>query len=333
MIQKENSFGTFDQEINTFFKDAHHFASLINTCLYQGQEIVKPENLMLVDPKIQTYTRDVLMLWNGRYGSYYLGIENQLVENYPMPYRILQYDCLVYKDQMDALEKEHRKKKDLRSSEEFLSGIKASDRLIPCITIVIYYGTRPWQTNFCMKDMFDVKDVEHLNEYKMNLIEVHSDTHRYKDKELDLVFSITRDILNGNFKTIKEKYKQSIPKQVALVIASMAKDEELYQQIKEEEKEVIVMCESLDRMREEARAEGMILGRRDGLIQGKTEGIQIGRIQGESEGLQKGRIQGKEEGVLTVLKSLLKKGISDSYILEITGVSSELLMKAKQGLN
>ena len=62
MIQKENSFGTFDQEINTFFKDAHHFACLINTCLYQGQEIVKPKDLMLVDPKIQAYTRDVLML-------------------------------------------------------------------------------------------------------------------------------------------------------------------------------------------------------------------------------------------------------------------------------
>ena len=73
------------------------------------------------------------------------------------------------------------------------------------------------------------------------------------------------------------------------------------------------MCESLDRMREEARAEGKILG--------------------EAKGLQKGRIQGKEEGVLIVLKSLLKKGISDSYILEITGVSSELLIKAKQSLN
>ena len=111
MIQKENSYGTFDQEINTFFKDAHHFASLINTCLYQGQDVVKPQDLMLADPKIQACTRDVLMLWNGRYGSYYLGIENQLIENYPMPYRILQYDCLVYKDQMDVLEKEHRKKR------------------------------------------------------------------------------------------------------------------------------------------------------------------------------------------------------------------------------
>ena len=156
-----------------------------------------------------------------------------------------------------------------------------------------------------MKDMFDVKDVEHLNEYKMNLIEVHSDTHRYKDKELDLVFSMTRDILNANFNTIRNKYKQGIPKQVALVIASMAKDEELYQQIKEEEKEVIVMCESLDRMREEARSQGKILG--------KTEG--------------------REDGILMILKNLLRKGISDSYILEITGVSSELLMKAKQSLN
>ena len=160
-----------------------------------------------------------------------------------------------------------------------------------------------------MKDMFDVKDVEHLNEYKMNLIEVHSDTHRYKDKELDLVFSMTRDILNANFNTIRNKYKQGIPKQVALVIASMAKDEELYQQIKEEEKEVIVMCESLDRMREEAKAEGMILGRRDGLI------------------------QGEEKAELRILTNLLKKGISDSYILEITGVSSELLMKAKQSIH
>ena len=168
---------------------------------------------------------------------------------------------------------------------------------------------KPWQTNFSMKDMFDVKDMSSLIDFKMNLIEVHSDTHRYKDKELNLVFSMTRDILNANFNTIRNKYKQGIPKQVALVIASMAKDEELYQQIKEEEKEVIVMCESLDRMREEARAEGMILGRRDGLI------------------------QGEEKAELRILTNLLKKGISDSYILEITGVSSELLMKAKQSIH
>ena len=322
---KNNSFATFDQEINAFFKDRDHFSCLLNTCLYQGQDIIKPEELTVVDPKIQAYTRDVLMLWNGRYGSYYLGVENQLVENYPMPYRILNYDCLIYKDQIKNLEKQHTKRKDLKSSEEFLSGIIASDKLIPCITIVIYYGSKPWQTNFSMKDMFDVKDVAHLNEYKMNLLEVHNDTHQYKDNELNLVFSITREILNGNFLVIKEKYKQSIPKQVALVIASMAKDEDLYQQIKEEEKEVVVMCESLDRMREEAKLEGRILG--------MAEGMQKGKIQGKEEGIKIGIIQGEEIAELRILTNLLKKGIPDSYILEITGVSSELLLKAKQTMN
>ena len=78
-------------------------------------------------------------------------------------------------------------------------------------------------------------------------------------------------------------------------------------------KEVIVMCESLDRMREEASNKGFIKGK----TQGKTKGIQIG----------------KEDGILMILTNLLKKGISDSYILEITGVSSELLIKAKQSLN
>ena len=73
------------------------------------------------------------------------------------------------------------------------------------------------------------------------------------------------------------------------------------------------MCESLDRMREEARAEG--------------------KIQGEAKGLEKGRIQGEEKAELRILTNLLKKGISDSYILEITGVSSELLMKAKQAIH
>ena len=326
-------YGTFDQEINDFFHDPLHVSSLFNTCLYQGKDIIKPEELTVTNPKIKAYTRDVLMIWDGIYGIYYLGIENQWIENYPMPYRILQYDYLVYTSQIKKIEKEHAQKKDLKSSEEFLSKIKASDKLIPCITIVIYYGSKPWQTNFSMKDLFDVKDEHHVIDFKMNLIEVHNDTHRYKDKELDLVFSMTREILHGNFTKIKETYKQSIPKQVALVIASMAKDENLYQQIKEEEKEVIVMCESLDRMREEAKSAGKILGMAEGMQKGKMEGLAEGMQKGKIQGVTEGMKKGKEEGILTILKSLLNKELSDSYILEITGVSSELLLKAKQALN
>ena len=51
------------------------------------------------------------------------------------------------------------------------------------------------------------------------------------------------------------------------------------------------------------------------------------------EARAEGKIQGEEKAELRILTNLLKKGISDSYILEITGVSSELLMKAKQSIH
>ena len=89
------------------------------------------------------------------------------------------------------------------------------------------------------------------------------------------------------------------------------------------------MCESLDRMREEYGTKRY--------LQGEAEGLQKGRIQGEEtvelKILTNLLKKGKEEGILTILKSLLNKELSDSYILEITGVSSELLLKAKQALN
>ena len=93
------------------------------------------------------------------------------------------------------------------------------------------------------------------------------------------------------------------------------------------------MCESLDRMREEAKSAGKILGMAEGMQKGKMEGLAEGMQKGKIQGVTEGMKKGKEEGILTILKSLLNKELSDSYILEITGVSSELLLKAKQALN
>ena len=55
------------------------------------------------------------------------------------------------------------------------------------------------------------------------------DAIRFADQLLD--WQNVPSLPMPDFTKIKETYKQSIPKQVALVIASMAKDENLYQQI------------------------------------------------------------------------------------------------------
>lgn len=45
------------------------------------------------------------MRWDSAYGTYYLGIKNQLNEDYSIPFRVLRYDFFWYQKQMDALAK------------------------------------------------------------------------------------------------------------------------------------------------------------------------------------------------------------------------------------
>jgi hypothetical protein len=44
------------------------------------------------------------------------------------------------------------------TSEEFLSGFRKEDRLIPIITAVIYVGAEPWTGPRCLFDMMDIDD-------------------------------------------------------------------------------------------------------------------------------------------------------------------------------
>ena len=70
----------------------------------------------------------------------YLAIENQLVEDLTMPYRKAMYDMKSYESQIRRLKRNHRETRDLEDPLETISRIKKEDRLIPCITFVIYYG-------------------------------------------------------------------------------------------------------------------------------------------------------------------------------------------------
>lgn len=59
------------------------------------------------------------------------------------------------------------------TSEEFLSGFRKTDRLIPIITAVIYVGSDPWDGPKSLFDMMDIPDkrlIPFLNDYKLNII-------------------------------------------------------------------------------------------------------------------------------------------------------------------
>lgn len=77
---------------------------------------------------------------------------------------------LNYAKQVEAARKKH--KNDKMSKAEFLSGWSKYDKLIPVITLTVYYGTDEWDGALKLHDMFD----DNIDKDILNLIpnyEVH----------------------------------------------------------------------------------------------------------------------------------------------------------------
>ena len=62
-----------------------------------------------------------------------------------MPARCMEYDALDYAGQLRKKRLRHRKKKDLKGSTQFLSGLTPEEKLDPVVTLVFYHGKKKWE--------------------------------------------------------------------------------------------------------------------------------------------------------------------------------------------
>jgi predicted transposase/invertase (TIGR01784 family) len=74
---------------------------------------------------------------------------------------------------------------------------------------------------------------------------------------------------------------------------------------------------------EKAKTEGLQQGIQEGLQQGIQEGLQQGIQEGLEKGLEKGLEQGKLQEKIVIAKNAIKKGLDNSVIAELTGLSLE----------
>ena len=177
---------------STIFADAFHFL------LYKGEPVIRPENLSALDPTetgiirftndegkqeqiktIQKY-RDLLkaaVIMTDENTTYLiLGIENQNLVHYAMPVRNGLYDFLQYDSQIRQIAQKRRMQKDWNNIEsgEYLSGFRKEDRLIPVITLVIYFQPTPWDGPITLSQMFREYPPQirkYMADYRINLIE------------------------------------------------------------------------------------------------------------------------------------------------------------------
>lgn len=183
--------GRKDTITKEYMSKPQYFADAFNSSVFKGKQVVKPDKLFLEEmdttemgiiitedaKDIVQKVRDVLkksvIMNDGKTAYLLLGIENQSDVHYAMPVKNLIYDALNYGQQVNRIASMHKEKKDLRDS-EFLSGFAKEDKLMPVITLTVYFGSDDWDAPRCLKDMFP-KDtskevLEEVDDYKLHLI-------------------------------------------------------------------------------------------------------------------------------------------------------------------
>ena len=186
-----------------YMSDNAIFADAFNFLLYDGEPVIKPEKLREADTTeialpygnnarltVQKY-RDVKKIWaakeDGKAVYILLGDELQSKVHYAMPVKDMLYDAIDYSKQVEDARRSYQKSKDddgefsfengdLRirlTGEEFLSGFRKTDRLMPVITATIYFGPDEWDGPLSLHEMMNVPDKRLLRaipNYWINLI-------------------------------------------------------------------------------------------------------------------------------------------------------------------
>ncbi|MDO4982474.1 MAG: Rpn family recombination-promoting nuclease/putative transposase [Eubacteriales bacterium] len=284
--------GKADVLTKQYMQDAAVFADAFNLLLYDGKQIIRPEQLHAIDTaemaslygdskesaQIQVY-RDVLKyvtaMEDGKLAYLILGIENQSKIHYAMPVRNMLYDALQYNSQIREAAKKHRKgkKAEALTNDEYLSGFTLRDKLLPVITLVVYFGSKPWDAPRSLFDMLSVEDADILSyvaDYKLNLLEplAMSDGDIAKLKtDLKNVFYYIK------YSRDKEKLCEIVNRDESFRELRRGTVEMLNEvtnsklRISEKE-ETVDMCKAIEDIRNDGRAEGRVEGRAEGRILG-----------------------------------------------------------------
>ena len=323
-----------------YIDDPEVFADVFNYLLHGGKKIIEPENLRPLDTTIVAtpYGTDGAVLPVKRVrdnlkcltamedeNSAYLllGIENQSEIHYSMPVRDMLYDSLQYVKQVEEAIRSRKKQRgetdksgEKVTTGEYLSGFHKDDKLIPVITLVIYFGSKKWDAPKRLHEMLAVQDEKILSfvpDYKINLIA----PAEMSEKKIKRLSTDLREVMiaikyEKNIRKLFEHVNhdprfKDISRQAAQVINVM-----LGAKLKiNQEEERCDMKESLKEWEERTRREG----RKEGVEIGRKDGVEIGR---------------QKEIISMAIRLLKQNKLSHVEIAEVSGLSVEEVERLDQ---
>ena len=273
--------GTKDSKAKEYLSDNMRFSEICNYVLFDGEKVIKPEDLkecdttevlsvfgidkkQIVKQKWRDLLKSVSVKHTGQMYVILIGAEAQTDIHYAMPVKTMIYDALNYGEQVNEAKKRHRKNKDYRSSDEFLSGFTLDDKLTPVITITLYLGTTQWDGPRSLAEMMpqmDERILPFINDYRINLLNPLEITDFSKfETGLRPLFELLKNASDeeklNELITKDETFTKVDVETVAAINLFVGTD------IKYDEKEEVVnMCKAWDDHKKRGIQEGMKQGR------------------------------------------------------------------------
>ena len=250
---------------------------MFNAYLHGGKQIIKAEELEELDTdesgiiEIDNVkesikgARDVIKIAKRYHGIEYaiLAIENQEGIHYGMPVRVMGYDYYTYNKQYQDRRTYYKQNNIKLVENEFISGIRKTDRFLPVVTLVLYYGEEDWDGPTSLHDMLDIPEEikKYINDYQLNIIQVKDNNlqlHNQNNKDLFEIMSIIYDIKKSREERRETLWKyeegRKISESVVDVIAATTNIKIKYNKVGERN-----VCTLWDEVREEGALKTLIL--------------------------------------------------------------------------
>lgn len=182
--------GKKDIGLKSYLSEKRRFADLFNCTLMEGEQVIDskmleaaPISMPISDENgFMERLNDISMKYAYKGSSLALiMLENQEITDYAMPFRVMLQQALSYDSQLKEI-KSRNKGKELHDSSEFISKVKKTDKILPVVILVAYWGEDEWNGAESIHDMMDFRPLteslrQFVPDYRINFV----DMKKYRD--------------------------------------------------------------------------------------------------------------------------------------------------------
>lgn len=235
--------GKCDIILSQYFEDDCRYADLINGFVFEGRQVVDEKDIIDRNPVITGFLGKVK-------GCIPIQKYRDAVRK------------IVFGMNFIVLGLEH----------PFLGGITKEDRFKAVVTIVLYYGSEPWQGARTLYDLLDLDSVpdkvkDLLNDYRIHILEVRriQELDRYQTDLREAFGFIQKSgdkaaVINFAFENAEKFQKLEEDAYDVISILTGSKELETMKEKYREKGGKINMCEAIRGLIEEGKAIGLSLG-------------------------------------------------------------------------